>query len=212
MLTDLLDRLDKVNKREEDPRFYYIWHARLFNALIAMILLCIVVWGAVLFFAMSRPEALTWAQTAEGKTVPLYSVEEPQYSTVSIENWVESVVKTTYNYDFAKYNEQFSAARLNFSPEAWVLFEAQFKKNVLPELEKKQMLVSVATDKAKVSATGLVGGIRSWKVEVPITVSYVTASETKSERVNLEVMVKRQVSYTNPKGLWITQLIETKIR
>jgi hypothetical protein len=210
MFTDVLDRLDKVNRREEDPRFYFVWHARLFSVLLVTLVLSCAVWIAVFYFSVARPEALTWAQTNDGKTVALFTVDEPQYTNAAIENWVETAVKSAYNYDFAHWEQQLSQARPYFSPEAWELFVAQLNKNIKPALEAKQMLVSVAVDKARIGENPrIVNGIVSWNVTVPAMISY-TSSETKSEKVTFDITVARQLTYTNPKGLWITKFNEIR--
>jgi hypothetical protein len=211
MLTDLMVRLDKVERSGEDPRFYFVWHKRLFNLLFGLLLANLVVWAATAYLAISRPEAYTYAQTAEGKTVPLYSVEEPQYTNQAVEDWVENAVKVAYNYDFSSYENQLIQARPFFSPEAWTLFVQSLEANVIPKLKSKQLQVSVAVDKAKIGSPPMViGGVMAWTVKVPAMLSYVSASETETKKVEFEVVVKRQVSYTNPKGLWITKLNENR--
>lgn len=211
MLTDLLVRLDNVESRNEDPRFYFVWHKRLFNVLLALLIGNLLVWCAVSYLAMTRPEALTWAQTVEGKTVPLYSAEEPKYTNQAIEEWTENAIKVAYNYDFSRYEEQLVQARPYFSPEAWTLFSAALDSSILKKVRDKRIQVSIAVDKAKIGGNPVtIGGVAAWTVQVPAMISYVSASETETQQVLLEVVVKRQITYTNPKGLWIAKLNESR--
>jgi intracellular multiplication protein IcmL len=211
MLTDLLVRLDNVESRDEDPRFYFVWHKRLFNVLLALLLANLCVWAAVSYLAMTRPEALTWAQTVEGKTVPLYSAEEPKYTNQAIEEWTENAMKVAYNYDFNGWESQLSQARPYFSPEAWDLFVKELDVSILKKVKDRRIQVSLAVDKAKIGGNPVtIGGVVAWTVQVPAMLSYVSASETETQQVLLEVVVKRQITYTNPKGLWITKLNESR--
>lgn len=210
MITDLLVRLKNMDSGSKDPRFYFVWHKRLFNLLFILIIVNFLVWGGGVYLSISRPEAYIYAQTTEGKTVTLYSVEEPKYSNRVIEEWAEKVIKLVYNYDFSRYEEQLVRARKYFAPETWTLFVDSLEENILPNVKSKQLQVSVAVDKAKIGSPPLViGGIATWNVKIPALISYVSASETKTRKVELDVIVKRQVSFTNPEGLWITRITES---
>lgn len=212
MFTDFFMHLEKVELRKEDPRFYFVWHKRLFNSLIGLMLGAVIVWFGAAYLAFTRPEAVTWAQTAEGKTVPLYSVEEPQYSMQAVEEWTETAIKTAYNYDFDRYDQQIMMAQPYFAPDAWELFKKNITTVVLPKLKEKRLLVSVAVGKAQIGSNPIViGGFMTWQVKVPAMISYVSGSESESQKVEFQVIVRRQVVYTNPKGLWISQLIENRL-
>lgn len=209
MLTDLMVRLDNVSQRNEDPRFYFVWHNRLFNILLTLLLLNVFVWSVGAYFAFNRSEAKTYAQTADGTTRILTTVDSPEYNNVAIEEWSENVIKIAYNYDFSHYNEQLIQAKPYFSPEAWTIFVDTFKKNVLPQILEKKLQVSVAVDKAKlVGPPETIAGVTTWRAKIPALISYVSASESTTKKVEFDLLIKRQVSYTNPKGLWVTKLNE----
>lgn len=209
MLTDLLIRLDAVEKRREDPRFYFVWHKRLFDVLFALLIANFLVWAAVSFLAITRPEALTHAQTVDGKTVQLSTVDEPLYNNQAVEEWAENAIKIAYNYDFSNSVEQISKSKTYFEPEAWDLFAKNLEESTLKKVKEKDLQVSIAVDKARVNGNPImIGGVTAWKIEIPAMISYVSASEKETRNVLLEVVVKRQITYTNPKGLWITKLNE----
>ena len=208
MLTDLFARLNKVDTKQKDPRFYFVWHERLFNLLLFLFLLNILMWAGVYYFACTQPDPSLWAQTANGKIIRLSSVDEPKYTNTAIQEWSENAIKIAYNYDFSRYQEQQVAAKPYFSPEAWDLFSEALEKNVFPTMKKNQLQVSAAVDQARVVKNETSSGVATWLVYIPAKISYISASESSTKNVTFKILVKKQITYTNPKGLYIVSLEE----
>jgi Type-IV b secretion system, inner-membrane complex component len=208
MLSDILLRFEKVENDSEDPRFYYVWHKRLFDILLGVLSAALLVWLAVLYMAVSRPDALPWAQTADGRTVALYSVDEPKYTNEAVEEWAETAVKTIYNYDFANYEQQLTRAKPYMAPGAWKTFSEFWNNNLRDKVVEKKIQVNAAVGKAGLVNGVIVAGVATWQIRVPAMISYVAGSASETKKTTFNLTIQRQVSYTNPKGLWITQLIE----
>jgi hypothetical protein len=208
MFSDILLRLEKIEMGDEDPRFYFVWHKKLFDILLGLLLASLIVWTLVFIFAVNRPEALPWAQTSDGRTVAVHSLDEPKYTNDAVKEWSESAVKSVYNYSFNNYKEQLLAAKPYMSPSAWKMFEVVWDNTIKQKVVDQKIQVSAAVDSAEMEGFAIIGGVSTWKIKVPAMISYVAGSATETKKTTFHLTIQRQVSYTNPKGLWITELIE----
>lgn len=216
MITDIMVRLDTVERKGEDPRFYYVWHKRLFNILMLLLLGNLIIWPLVFTLILTKPSSKSYIQNSEGKTVQITPIDEPNYTNQAIEEWSENAVKNIYSIDFSKlenvdkHRDVLRQMRPYFSDDGWQVYQKIFEETVVPKVKSKQLQVTASVDKAKVGAAPtIINGVTVWEVKVPLMLTYMTASERKTSRTMVSLTVSRQISYTNPKGLFITKISET---
>ena len=74
--------------------------------------------------------------------------------------------------------------------------------------EKRLSVSAVVTRAPVISASGLVGGRATWKVEFPLVVSYESSQGVEStQRLMATVLVARASTLTTPRGVVIQQVV-----
>lgn len=145
----------------------------------------------------------------DGKVFKLTWLDRPNVSTKALLSWATLAATASYTMDFVNYNDNLAKLRDYFTKEGYDNFITSLNDSgTLDSIRDKKLVVSaVAIGPAIVTGEDEVRGYHLWRVEVPIIVSYLSASaEEKRER--LITLTISQVPTTDaPKGIGIAQFV-----
>ena len=119
-------------------------------------------------------------------------------------------ITSAVSLDFLEWREKLSRVRENFEDEAFKSFLASLNSSgVLEMIRDKRLSVSAVVTRAPViSASGLVGGKSTWKIEFPLIVSYESSQGVEStQHLMATVLVCRASTVTTPRGVVIQQVV-----
>jgi len=145
----------------------------------------------------------------QGGIREIVALNRPVQGVEEVLNWTTQVVTKAYSMSFANYAQQLDDIRPNFTEAGWLGYEqALSRAGFLDTLLNNQYVTTAVPQKAPVIiAQGLVNGVYGWRLQVPLIVTFQSASAQSSQTVNVEVTVVRRPETENPKGLGIAQIV-----
>ena len=189
------------------------WSRRVGEKLFTLLALCfsallISVTGNVLLFLEQTPPAY-FATTSDGRVIPMTSLTTPLRSSRWLLSWASRTAVDALTMDFVNWKRTFARIRGRFSPQAYADFYRAFDTGGMKTLVlDRQMVVSAVPENAPVIvATGVIGGRRAWKIQIPMTVSYSNGAGTTPKHYVVTMMVTRVPPTINPGGVAVTQFV-----
>ena len=183
--------------------FYRDNYRRVVITLLLMVLVNIGILG-VLAWNVTHPRPPAYfATTPDGKILPLIPLRQPMVSQAELLSWTTQVAVSVYNFSFVNWRKQLQDAAANFSPEGWQSYQNALKKsrNLETVISKKLVVTAVPTGAPVILNQGVIRGRYSWKVNMPMLVTYQSASTTFQQPVTVTLLVSRIPVLNNPKGI-----------
>lgn len=159
---------------------------------------------------MKQPTPRYFAATPDLRLAPLVPLDKPLLTQQGLLNWVTETICNAVSLDFLEWREKLSNTRENFEDAAFKSFLASLESSgILDMIQEKRLSVSAVVTRAPViSASGLVGGKSTWKVEFPLVVSYESSQGVEStQRLMATVLVCRASTAITPRGVVIQQVV-----
>lgn len=200
------DALEVVQMRKN---FYRDSYRRVVSVLLFTILGNLLLAFIVYYLATHRPEPKYFATSADGRITPIYPLTAPMVADSALLQWANQAAVSAYTYNFATWRKELQGASENFTPEGWSDFETalQSSRNLETVINKKLVVTAVATGAPVILDRGILNGHYSWKVQMPLLVTYESASTTIQQPVLITMLVTRVSTLTVPKGIAIAQFV-----
>lgn len=171
--------------------------------------LCLsVVLNLVLF--MKTPAPQYFAATPDLKLAPLTPLDQPVLTQQGLLNWSAETVTNALSLDFLAWRDKLSTIRNNFDSEAFKSFLDSMKTSgSLEMIQDKRLNVSAVITRAPViTASGVLAGRATWRIEFPLIVSYESSQGVESsQKLLATVLVRREDTLVAPRGVVIQQLV-----
>jgi intracellular multiplication protein IcmL len=197
----------------ESRDWYLGQNSRLFKVLmfvfpIILLSLALNVWQVVF-----KPEPRYFAVTQDLRIMEMPPLSEPVIENRSLGNWAGDVVVRALSLNFLTWRQTLSDLRGEFDPTGFESFLDSLKNGGhLDKIEKERLsLSSLISGAPVITGSGLRGGVMTWKLEMPLVLSYESsAGVVASQKLLAEVVVQRTKPSLNPKGVVIRQIVLTK--
>ena len=177
----------------------------LFVAMLANFLL-----GGLLIYVISHPPAPKYFATSiNGRITPLFPLNEPNQSDSAVLQWANQAAIAAFTYNFVNYRDELQASSGFFTAEGWDQFlNALQQSNNLDAVKAKKLIVSaVATRAPIILQKGILNGSYSWRVQMPILVTYQSASEFTQQNNVVTMLIIRVSTLNSPRGIGIAQFV-----
>jgi intracellular multiplication protein IcmL len=140
-------------------------------------------------------------------------LDRPNVSTRALLSWATLAATATYTLDFVNYQTSLDELKNYFTNSGYENFlNALNTSGTLSSIiEKKLVLTAVAIGPAIVIGEDEIRGNHIWKIEVPITVSYLSASAEEKRNKLVTVIVTQVPTTEASKGIGIAQYISTDL-
>lgn len=144
-----------------------------------------------------------------GQSQQLVAIDEPNNSDYAILQWANLAAISAYTYDFVNYKTELKSVSQYFTDNGWSAFvDAIDSSNNLQQVIGKKLIVNaVATNPPVILQKGLLNGVYSWKIQIPILVTYQAASGFNPENLLVTMLVRRISTLDSYKGIGIEQFI-----
>jgi len=166
--------------------------------------------GSILFYQVTHPPAPKYFATSiNGRITPLWPLNKPNQSDSSVLQWANQAAIAAYTYNFVNYRGELQAASQFFTPGGWTEFlQALQSANTLDLVRTKKLVVSaVATRTPVILQKGLLLGRYTWRVQMPVLVTFQSASEFVQQRNVVTMLITRISTLNSPRGIGISQFI-----
>lgn len=200
---------DAIKAVELRNDFYKDSQRKVLLALIIAIVLNILL-GSMLVYILTHPPAPKYFATSiNGRITPLFPLNEPNQSDSAVLQWANQAAIAAFTYNFVNYRDELQASSGFFTPEGWDQFLAALKQsNNLDAVKAKKLIVSaVATRAPIILQKGVLNGSYSWRVQMPILVTYQSASEFTQQNNVVTMLITRVSTLNSPRGIGIAQFV-----
>ncbi|MCH9644787.1 MAG: type IVB secretion system apparatus protein IcmL/DotI [Gammaproteobacteria bacterium] len=165
------------------------------------------------YMSVTREQPSYYASTTTGEVIPLHSLSEPVITQQHMLMWSSLAVRAAYNLDFANYKQQLDSAEQYFTPAGFDKFQQALKDDdVLSTLiDQKLDMSAVVTDTPVVLNTAILNGRYTWRVQMPVLVTFTSASETRKLHMTVTMNVQRVPSLSAPSGIQVSDFLSQRV-
>jgi intracellular multiplication protein IcmL len=166
--------------------------------------------GAMLVYIIKHPpQPKYFATSINGRITPLFALNEPNQSDSAILQWANQAAIAAFTYNFVNYRAELQASSGFFTSEGWTQFlEALQESNNLEAVKAKKLIVSaVATRAPIILQKGMLNDRYAWRVQMPILVTYQSASEFTQQNSVVTMLITRVSTLNSPRGIGIAQFV-----
>jgi intracellular multiplication protein IcmL len=200
------DALTAVAMRNE---FYRDGQRKIIIALLLSIFINVVMASLLIYLLTHPPAPKYFATSINGRITPLFPLNEPNQSDSAVLQWANQAAIAAFTYNFVNYRDELQASSGFFTAEGWTQFlNALQQSNNLEAVKAKKLIVSaVATRAPIILQKGLLNGVYSWRVQMPILVTYQSASEFTQQNNVVTMLITRVSTLNSPRGIGISQFV-----
>ncbi|MCB1827966.1 MAG: type IVB secretion system apparatus protein IcmL/DotI, partial [Coxiellaceae bacterium] len=154
---------------------------------------------------IETPQPKYYATTTSGEVVPMHSLSEPVITNDYLLQWSSLATRTAFNIDFVNYAKQLVKAKADFTPSGWGEFmKAMNNSGLLDAVKSKKLEMSAVVSGAPVIlSTAVIHGRFTWRVQLPILVTFTSASATSQSSWIVTMNVERISTLDAYKGIQI---------
>lgn len=189
--------------------FYKDSQRKVMLALSIALVLNILLASVLGYIIANPPEPKYFATSINGRIVPLVPLNLPNQSDPAVLQWANQAAIAAFSYNFVNYRDELQASSGFFTAEGWDQFlNALQQSNNLDAVKAKKLIVSaVATRAPIILQKGLLNGVYSWRVQMPILVTYQSASEFTQQNNVVTMLIMRVSTLNSPRGIGISQFV-----
>lgn len=215
----MVDSLDKEPSEKEQPpkeklvtmksNFYKDSYVRVLFVLLLSITLNFGLVSTVLYVVTNPPQPKYFATSINGRLTPLIPLEVPNQSDSAVLQWANQAAIAAYTYNFVNYQNELKSASKYFTRTGWGHFLRELEaSNSLEIVKRKKLIVSAVAVRAPIILQkGALAGRYAWRIQIPILVTYQSASEFMRQKNIVTLLVKRVSTLETSRGIGISQFI-----
>ncbi|STY30650.1 protein IcmL (DotI) [Legionella wadsworthii] len=200
------DALTVVSLRN---KFYKDSQRKVMLTLLISIIVNVILASLLVYMVTHPPAPKYFATSINGRITPLFPLNEPNQSDSAVLQWANQAAIAAFTYNFVNYRDELQASSGFFTPEGWDQFlNALQQSNNLDAVKAKKLIVSaVATRAPIILQKGVLNGSFSWRVQMPILVTYQSASEFTQQNNVVTMLITRVSTLNSPRGIGISQFV-----
>lgn len=189
--------------------FYRDNYRRVMKLLLIMSLVMVVLVLTMAYLFTHREEPKYFATTQSGRVLELVPLSTPMLSTEALLSWASQVAMGAYTYNFANYRQKLQSQEINFTSDAWQQFLTQLKDsgNIQAVDQRKINVSAVIAGSPVVVYEGMLSGRYAWKVQAPLLVTFVSASDRFQKNYMVTMIIVRVSTLQNQNGVAVAQFI-----
>lgn len=200
---------DELAEVKMSNTFYQDSYPKVLFVLLLSIVINFALASTVIYMVMNPPKAKYFATSIEGRITPLFPLDKPNQSDSAVLQWANQAAIASYTYNFVNYREELKAASGYFTNSGWDQFkEALNNSGSLQVVRDKKLIVSaVATRAPIILQKGPLGGRYAWRVQMPLKVTYQSASTFRQIDSVVTLLITRVSTLNSVRGIGISQFI-----
>ena len=203
----------RYGEREYAQLRYETWmrsHGRMTYAVVAMAMVTLMAFMATLWSLTSQPEPRYFAARENGGILPLVPVSVPFLSDGEVTHFAVEAVTRALTMDFANWRHDLGSVSDYFErPAGWHSFlDALNESGMLSYIREHRLVSTAVANGAVVVKAGLDAHKRhAWAIQIPLTITYESASEIRRDNLIADVDVSRLPTWEVPKAVGITRIV-----
>jgi intracellular multiplication protein IcmL len=166
--------------------------------------------NAGLAFVVARgPERTFFAATEDGRVIQLTPLNEPLLSDERVLAFAAEAAPGAHTFDFSNFRAELQESSKDFTTRGFQSFikALETSGNLDAVVKRKLAVTAVPTQAPVIVARGLVNGVYTWRLQMPMLVTFQSASEVVKDDITVELTVVRRPTTESPKGIGIDQFV-----
>lgn len=182
-------------------------------ALRVAVIQCVIIFaliGAMYFVIhVHQPENRYFATTEDGRLIPMVPLNQPNLSTPALLSWVAQSTSETMSFSFSNYRRNLQESSRHFTRAGWESFSTALQQaRIIESIETNlQEVTAVPRGAPILRSEGVAGGQYRWVVQIPLLLTYVSGSKSRTENWIVTLVVVRVPRLESPNGVGIAQWI-----
>jgi len=191
--------------------FYRDNYRRIMGVLVVFAGISIALILCVVYLLTHRPTPEYFAATESGRILKLVPLNRPTVSSKMLLNWASEVATGAYSYSFANFRSRLQNLQPYFTQAGWKNFMASLKNSDnITAIEQRKLIVSaVVSGTPVIIKQAILDGRYAWKVQIPVLVTYQSASESFQSSYYVTMVIVRVSTLQNENGIGVAQFIQT---
>ncbi len=196
-------------QKNYEYRDSYRW---VLTGLVIMLIVCGILSAAVAYKTIFPGKIKYYASMTTGQVIPLPTLSEPVVTDKYLLEWVSLATRSALNLDFVNYQKQLQDASKYFTSRGWDAFSKALDDSGLLETvkSKKLLMNAIIPGPPVIGFSGIIHGRHVWKVNLPVLVTFGSASDERQRRIIVSLIVSRVPAIDTPDGIQVTDF-EAKI-
>ncbi|KTD50904.1 DotI/IcmL/TraM family protein [Legionella quateirensis] len=130
-------------------------------------------------------------------------------SDVAVLVWANEAAVSAFSYNFQNQKTQLQHLSSFFTEQGYSLFLKSLKESGNEKVvQSKKLIVSaVATRAPVILQKGLLDGVYSWRVQIPLLITYQSRSEYVQQNSMVTMLIVRAPSLNLPRGIGVSQFL-----
>ncbi len=190
---------------------YYRDGYRALQKVVMGLVICVILLIGAMFYVISvhQPQDRYFATTVDGRLVPMVSLSQPNLSSPALMSWVAQAATEVLTFGFHDYRRRLQESSRNFTRTGWESFTGALERSsILEMVQNNRQVVTAAPRAAPVLLwEGLENGRYTWRIEVPLIVTYQSGQQRKTDSLRVTLTVVRVPKLESPNGVGIEQWI-----
>lgn len=158
-------------------------YRRMIQCLLGLSFLALILLSFFIYQLIERPGRGYYATTGSGQLIKLYPLDEPVVTNHYVLQWAATVARAAYSMNFINYERQFKEKIIPyFTDRGWEILNDQMNapSGVVTSLKMNKLTMNAVINGAAVILyQGVSSGRYIWRVQLPLLVTYTSASETR---------------------------------
>src|SRR5581483_4748288 len=206
LLSSLYGQLEAVHMRNF---FYRRAYERAMTAAIFIAAGLVIVAGIAWIAVFNQRPPLVIAAKENGQIIPIMPLDNPILSDAELRTWAVNAITRSLSMDFQNYRQVLEDVRPYFTNDGYQSFLETLQRNRILDAIKENVFVMscVAQAAPVIEGAGLLNGTYSWKIELPVLVTYQSSNNRESQNMIATVLVTRASEISHPQGVAIRQFV-----
>ncbi|HBB52969.1 MAG TPA: type IV secretion protein DotI [Legionellales bacterium] len=202
---------DGLTKIVDRNQFYKDGVHHLIIGIIISCLLNILAIFSIIYIYTHPPAPVYFPTSSNGRITPLFPLEQPNVNDSNILEWANLATIAAFSYNFVNYRSELEFSSEYFTANGWTSFLKSLKasNNLLAVISKKLVVSAEATRTPEMLQKGIFNGRYSWRIKIPILVTYQSGQEYTQQNLEVILLITRVSTLNNPKGIGIEQFVST---
>ncbi len=178
-------------------------------AIAEAVVISLLIIAIISYMGVSKSEDRYFATTADGRIMKMIPLNRANKTTSALMSWVARSATEIMTFGFHDYQTRLQKSSRYFTRRGWEGFtKALQHSKIIEAVEASSQVVTCKPRSAPILVEeGVFNGRYRWVVDLPLKVNYQSSKKSRSDNLNVRMVIDRVTSLENPDGVGIEQWI-----
>lgn len=161
----------------------------------------------ILLFTKTPP--VYFATQTDGSLIKIQPLEMPMVDQNMLITWATRAAVASYSFNFLDWQNDLQNSQQYFTSSGFNNFVDALKSsgNLDTVVAKRLVVQATVVDVPRIVQQGIIKGRYAWKIQIPMLVKYISASEELRQPILVTMLIARVPTTQKPEGIAIAQFV-----